>query len=105
MVVSLNSRLESNKEEEKRLRLDRSWSRMSQPPVTPPSSASSRSTASTCRFRGGLVYKAHRLLYHSTLGLRVITKKKKSTCRKKGLKNVSGIARVTSLTMHLAMTL
>ena len=31
------------------------------------------------RFRGGLVCKAHRLLYHSTLGLRVITKKKKST--------------------------
>ena len=26
------------------------------------------------RFRGGLVYKAHRLLYHSTLGLRVIKK-------------------------------
>jgi len=24
------------------------------------------------RFRGGLVFKAHRLLYHSTLGLRVI---------------------------------
>ena len=28
------------------------------------------------RFRGGLVLKAHRLLYHSTLGLRVIKKKK-----------------------------
>jgi len=28
------------------------------------------------RFRGGLVYEAHRLLYHSTLGLRVIKKKK-----------------------------
>ena len=28
-------------------------------------------------FRGGLVFKAHRLLYHSTLGLRVIKKKKK----------------------------
>jgi len=27
------------------------------------------------RFRGGLVCKAHRLLYHSTLGLRVIKKK------------------------------
>jgi len=26
------------------------------------------------RFRGGLVFKAHRLLYHSTLGLRVIKK-------------------------------
>ena len=29
------------------------------------------------RFRGGLVFKAHRLLYHSTLGLRVIKQKKK----------------------------
>ena len=28
------------------------------------------------RFRGGLVFKAHRLLYHSTLGLRVITKRR-----------------------------
>ena len=27
------------------------------------------------RFRGGLVFKAHRLLYHSSLGLRVIKKK------------------------------
>jgi len=27
-------------------------------------------------FRGGLVFKAHRLLYHSTLGLRVIKKEK-----------------------------
>jgi len=26
------------------------------------------------RFRGGLVFKAHILLYHSTLGLRVIKK-------------------------------
>ena len=30
------------------------------------------------RFRGGLVFKAHGLLYPSTLGLRVITKKKKT---------------------------
>ena len=30
-------------------------------------------------FRGGLVFKAHRLLYHSTLGSRVIKKKKKSS--------------------------
>ena len=27
------------------------------------------------RFRGGLVFKAHRLVYHSTLGWRVIKKK------------------------------
>ena len=33
------------------------------------------------RFRGGLVFKAHRILYHSTLGSTVIKKKKKShTC-------------------------
>ena len=30
------------------------------------------------RFRSGLVFKARRLLYHSTLGLRVIKKKKKN---------------------------
>ena len=29
------------------------------------------------RFRGGLVFKAHKLLYHSTLGLRVMKKNKK----------------------------
>jgi len=33
------------------------------------------------RFRGGLVFKAHRLLYHSTLGLRVIKKKKRCAFR------------------------
>ena len=37
------------------------------------------------RFRRGLVFKAHRRLYHSTLGLRVIKKKKRrnrpSACR------------------------
>jgi len=31
------------------------------------------------RFRGGLVFKAHRLWYHSTLGVRV-TKKKQEVC-------------------------
>ena len=29
------------------------------------------------RFRGGLVFKAHSLVYHSTLGFRVMKKKKK----------------------------
>ena len=33
------------------------------------------------RFRGGLVFEAHRLLYHSTLGSRVIKKKKKTKSR------------------------
>jgi len=55
MVVSLNSRLESNKEEEA--------------PRTPPASVADPS--------GGLVFKAHRWLYHSTLGSRVKKKKKK----------------------------
>ena len=30
------------------------------------------------RFRGGLVFKAHRLLYHSTQGLRVIKKRRRT---------------------------
>jgi len=30
---------------------------------------------------GGLVFKAHRLVYHSTLGLRVIKKKKKEPAK------------------------
>ena len=34
------------------------------------------------RFRGGLVFKAHRLVYHSTLGLGVTKKKKEDTCRR-----------------------
>ena len=41
------------------------------------SRTSKRVTRNVQRFRGGLVFKAHRLLYHSTLGLRVIKKKKK----------------------------
>ena len=38
-------------------------------------------------FRGGLEFKAHRLLYHSTLGSRVIKKKKKK--RRSGDKTLS----------------
>ena len=30
------------------------------------------------RFRGGLVFKAHRLVYHSTIGVRVIKKRGKN---------------------------
>ena len=33
------------------------------------------------RFRGGLVFKAHKLVYHSILGWRVIEKKKKKRRR------------------------
>jgi len=35
-------------------------------------------TRNVKRFRAGLVFKAHRLVYHSTLGWRVIKKKKKN---------------------------
>jgi len=41
--------------------------------------------SSTLRFRGGLVFKAHRWLYHSTLGSRVI--KKKNTALPRGCQN------------------
>ena len=37
------------------------------------------------RFRGGLVSKAHRLLYHSTLCLKVLKKKKKRAAHKKNV--------------------
>jgi hypothetical protein len=39
------------------------------------------------RFRGGLVFKAHRLLYHSTLGLRVVKKKKKTVVVQPGVRS------------------
>ena len=35
------------------------------------------------RFQGGLVFKTHRLLCHTTLGSRVIKKKKKDTARQR----------------------
>ena len=38
-----------------------------------------RPEADVKRFRGGLVFKAHRWLYHSTLGSRVIKKKRRLT--------------------------
>jgi len=44
--------------------------------LSPPSGIVSRRNVQ--RFRGGLVFEAHRLLYQSTLGLRVIKKKKRS---------------------------
>jgi len=40
------------------------------------------------RFQGGLVFEAHRLLYHSTLGWRVI-KKKKNRATRRATKNFS----------------
>jgi len=46
------------------------------------------------RFRGGLVFKAHRLMYHSTLGSRVI--KKKKMLSKKHVVCTGGGARLSS---------
>ena len=40
------------------------------------------------RFREGLVFKAHGLVYHSTLGSRVIKEKKKSSCKAQRAKQV-----------------
>ena len=42
------------------------------------------------RFRGGLVFTADRLLYYSTLGVRVIKKKKKVVGGYQGFVGVSG---------------
>jgi len=46
-------------------------------PITPSSQELLRRNVK--RFRGGLVFKAHRRFYHSTLGLRVIEKRKRIT--------------------------
>jgi len=45
--------------------------------VAPATLAGAAARRAPCQFRGGLVFKAHRLLFHSNLGLRVIKKKKK----------------------------
>jgi len=42
------------------------------------------------RFQGGLVFKAYRLLCHSTLGLRVIETKKKKDLAAAGLAGLGG---------------
>ena len=44
------------------------------------------------RFRGGLVFKAHRILYYSTLGLRVIKKRRRGAqaARRRLQASVSG---------------
>ena len=45
--------------------------------VAPPHALHRRQRIHHLRFRGGLVFKAYRRVYHSTLGLRVVKKKKK----------------------------
>jgi hypothetical protein len=50
--------------------------------VTPAIFDSRITTSQNCeRFREGLVFKVHRLVYHSTLGPRVIKKKKSSDAK------------------------
>ena len=51
--------------------------------------ACSKGARNVKRFRGGFVFKAHRRLYHSTLGSRLINKKKKYTAAVLVLINVS----------------
>jgi hypothetical protein len=55
------------------------------------------------QFRGGLVSRAHRLLYHSTLGSRVIKKKKKYLIVVDGEENVT-LVEHAQLTGVLART-
>jgi hypothetical protein len=43
-------------------------------------------------FRGGLVCKAHRLSNHSTLGSRVIKKKKTKMVNRSGLRSMSAVS-------------
>ena len=45
------------------------------------------------RFRGGLVFKSHRLLYHSTLGSKVIKKRRRSKGAGVGLQGHSSCIR------------
>ena len=49
------------------------------------------------RFRGGLVFKAHRLLYHSTLGLRVIKRgrERRRTSRRALRSSATGMRRLS----------
>jgi len=42
------------------------------------------------KFREGLVIKAHRLVYHSTLGWRVVKKKKKKFIREEARTGAEG---------------
>ena len=44
------------------------------------------------RFRGGLVFEANRLVYHSTLGWRIIKKKKKKMPAKPDMKHAATTA-------------
>jgi len=59
-------------------------------------------TRDVLRFRGGLVFKAHRLVYHSTLGVRVIKKKKKEQLKGcNGLLSKNGSSQGQTLAMTI----
>ena len=56
------------------------------------------------RFRGVLVLKAHRSLYHSTLGLQVIKKKKKKKEKGRGRESIIAVRRGQTTRVGVART-
>jgi hypothetical protein len=54
------------------------------------------------RFRGGLVFNTHRVLYHSTLGSRVIKKKeeKRGHTRSRSATSAEAASTCTRFTLH-----
>ena len=57
------------------------------------------------RFRGGLVFKAHRLVYHSTLGLRVIKKIKRHRHAAVEIEKLKGPFKVSAASSSLYTSL
>ena len=57
------------------------------------------------QFRGGLVLKAHRLVYRSTLGLRVIKKKREEDRGTREREQVVNLSRLLLLTSALLLKL
>ena len=49
------------------------------------------------RFRGGLVFKAHKRLYHATLGLTVIQKKERGGAGTSGGGDIGGLGCILNL--------
>ena len=78
MCVCEREREREREREKEREREDQSGRLMTMMSFSPSNSAI-LSVPGVSLFRGGLVFKAHRLVYRSTLGWRVIKKKKKSS--------------------------
>ena len=55
------------------------WASVTRAPRIVHSISEQRIDRNAQRFQGGFIFEAHRLLYHSTLGLRVTKKKVRST--------------------------